>query len=92
MCRERGSSRWGSPEAVRADIRSPRGERITRPTSPEGWNGGLAGIGSVGQGLEGLFVTSPGNRSFRTMHTPFATRAGERATEVDVADLNKRGR
>ena len=93
-CRERGSSRWGSPEAVRADVRSPPGERITRPTSPEGWSGGLAGISSMGQGLEGLFVTSPGapTRSFRAMHTPFAARAGERATEVDAASLDKRGR
>ena len=93
--RERGSSRWGSPEAVRSsDVRSPPGERVgtTRPTSPEGWRGnGLADMSSLGQGLEGLLVTSPnagGQRGFRTLHTPFAPRA----TEVDAASLNPRGR
>lgn len=45
----------------------------------------------MGQGLEGLLVTSPGasaQRGFRTMHTPFASRT----TDVDAANLNQRGR
>ena len=51
-------------------------------------------MGSMGQGLEGLFVTSPNTsqRGFRSMHTPFASRASERTTEVDSASLNQRGR
>ena len=79
----RSNSRWGSPEAVR----SPPGERAR---SPEGWNGGLYSSFSMGQGLEGLLVTSPNapQRTLKPLTTPFAARA----TEVDHSSLGSRGR
>ena len=57
-CREwRG--RFGSPDPVRSPTRPLSADR-TRATSPEGnLGGGFYSSFSIGQGLEGLLVSSP---------------------------------